>query len=169
LSLNSSYSELQTKFTENTKRNIKKAEKNITYINDDISIKAFLSLKKENNINNIENHHFIKLEKLMSMLIEKKHANILGVASENKLIGAALFVTFKHRIIYLFSASGTKGKNQRAMFAIVNAIIKENTEKNMVLDFEGSMIEGVARFFKGFGASPETYYRIKKSRIPFLK
>ena len=169
LSLNSLYSELQNKFSENTRRNIKKAEKNISFINDNISIKDFLNLKKENNINNLENHHFIKLEKLISMLIEKKHAKILGVVSENKLIGAALFVSFKSRIIYLFSASGTEGKNQRAMFAIVNVIIKENTEKNMLLDFEGSMIKGVARFFKGFGASPETYWRIKKSRIPFLK
>ena len=170
LSLKSSYPELQNRFSENTKRNIKKAGKTINNINDNISIGDFLDLKKENNINNLQNHHFEKLEILFSLLIKNNYGKILGVKnSENKLIGAALFVTFKKRIIYLFSASSVEGKNQRVMFAIVNKILKESAGKNIILDFEGSMIEGVARFFKGFGAKPETYYRIKKSRIPFLK
>ena len=33
-------------------------------------------------------------------------------------------------------------------------------------DFEGSMIPGVARFYAGFGANPETYFQLKFNRLP---
>jgi hypothetical protein len=55
------------------------------------------------------------------------------------------------------------------MFAVVNKVIKENSGQNKVLDFEGSMIEGIARFFQGFGAVAENYYRVQKSKIAFIK
>jgi hypothetical protein len=37
----------------------------------------------------------------------------------------------------------------------------------MILDFDGSNIPSVARFFSGFGASPEVYQAIGFRRFPF--
>jgi hypothetical protein len=34
------------------------------------------------------------------------------------------------------------------------------------MDFEGSMIPGIARFFEGFGATETKYLRIIKSSFP---
>jgi hypothetical protein len=38
----------------------------------------------------------------------------------------------------------------------------------MTLDFEGSNIPGIARFYKGFGALPQTYYSLHQNRLPKL-
>lgn len=170
LGLNKNYGDLYSSFSQNTKRNIKKAEKNSPIVHSSITIPAFLTLKKQNNVNHLSETHFNILEKLFTKLINNKHAKIIGISTmQNELLGAALFVSFKKRIIYLFSASSMEGKDQKVMFAILNKVIKEHAGQNKVIDFEGSMIEGVARFFKGFGAVTETYYRVSKSKIPFIK
>ena len=54
------------------------------------------------------------------------------------------------------------------MFMIINELIKENAGKDILLDFEGSQIEGIARFYKGFGAINQPYYVLKKFRPGFL-
>jgi hypothetical protein len=170
LNINSGYPELYKAFNENTKRKIKKGEKNYSLIREDISISDFLTLKKQNSVTRISDRQYDILKSLFTVLIEKKHAKIIGVFNEeNELQAAAIFVSFKNRIIYLFSASSEEGKNKSAMFAVVNKVIKENSGQNKVLDFEGSMIEGIARFFQGFGAVAENYYRVQKSKIAFIK
>ena len=56
------------------------------------------------------------------------------------------------------------------MFYLLDQFIKMNAEKNIILDFEGSMIHGIAQFYEGFGALPETYFQLKFNRLPlFLK
>ena len=40
----------------------------------------------------------------------------------------------------------------------MNHIIKREAESKKTLDFEGGSLEGVARFYKGFGAEEEVYY-----------
>lgn len=170
LNIDKSYKELQDSFSDNTKRNIKKGERNYLDIRSNITTDDFLKLKKQNNISGINHTHFDTLHELFSMLLNNNYAKIVGSFDNNgTLVGAALFVEFKNRITYLFSASNDIGKSKRVMFAIVNSIIKENTEQGKIIDFEGSMIEGVARFFKGFGAEIEIYNRINKSKIPFIK
>jgi len=158
LKLNKPYNELRKSFNTNTKRNIKKS--NTLLLSRNIDVDEFLDLKKTNNINNLTEDNFKILKKLFNELTNKKLAEIVGVKEEGKLVSAAIFVEYGNRIIYLFSASNEKGKEKNAMFKIVNSIITENADSNKKLDFEGSMIEGVARFFKGFGANAEKYFRI---------
>ena len=79
---------------------------------------------------------------------------------------AAFFAFSKTRAIYLLSASSQKGKEQRGMFRIVDTFIRDYAASGLILDFEGSNIPSVARFFSGFGAQPEIYQGVSFSRIP---
>jgi hypothetical protein len=92
----------------------------------------------------------------------------VGVYSDKKhLLAAVCLVHYKKRLIYLFAASSEQGKEKRSMFAVIDYIMQQNALSENIIDFEGSNIEGVANFFKGFGAVTENYYRFKKSRLPF--
>ena len=65
------------------------------------------------------------------------------------------------------SASNEQGKRSRAMFALIDHIIDKYSDTGLVLDFEGSNIKGVARFFAGFGAEQHDYYNIHINKLPF--
>ena len=45
---------------------------------------------------------------------------------------------------------------------LINTYIKQNSKRDVVLDFEGSKDEDVARFYKGFGAGNKEYYNKKR-------
>lgn len=64
------------------------------------------------------------------------------------------------------AVSNQQGKDLRGMYYLLNTFINQHAGQNLILDFEGSMIPGVARFFEGFGAAPETYFQLKFNRLP---
>ena len=77
--------------------------------------------------------------------------------SQDRLISGALFFKDKRRIYYLFSANSKEGKNLHANSGILDYMIQKYAATDYTLDFEGSMIPGVASFFKSFGSEAETY------------
>jgi hypothetical protein len=76
--------------------------------------------------------------------------------------------TYNQRISYLFPASLERGKLQSAMFLLVDELIRNSTGRYNWFDFEGSMIEGIARFYSGFGAINQPYRILKQLRPSFL-
>ena len=48
---------------------------------------------------------------------------------------------------------------------IINELISDFQAQDVILDFEGSMISGVEKFYQSFGAQPESYFYYKKRII----
>jgi hypothetical protein len=80
------------------------------------------------------------------------------------LLGGAVLVHYKNRSIFFFSSLTEKGKESSAMYYFLNDFISKN--EGRVLDFEGSNNEGLARFYKGFGAHEENYFSYVLNRLP---
>jgi len=87
-----------------------------------------------------------------------------NVYHEDHWIGGLLWLKDHRRITYLFPVANKKGKDLDATTCILHNLIREHQSTDLLLDFEGSMIPGVARFYKSFGARTETYY-FMKSRL----
>ncbi len=169
LSLNKPYNSILLAYDGKCRRNVKLSKKEDVVISTNVTVDALLNFKRANMEHSIADKHYMVIGKLLHFLSENKIAKIVGAFNtENKLLGVAAFVFYKKRIIYLFSVSNPLGKKKRVMYRIMDYVIEENSNKNIFLDFEGSMIDGIARFFKGFGAEIETYFRVNKSRIPFI-
>lgn len=169
LKLKPDYKELSKSFSENTKRNLIKAGKNNLHLVAGIRLKEYLDFKKKNLP---IKHTTQKLESLKSIIAfgqYKGFGEIHGVYSpDNELCAAVYFCHWKNRIIYLNAASNKKGKELGGMYFLVDKLIQNYAGKDKILDFEGSMLPGVARFFHGFGAAPETYFQLKFNRLPLL-
>jgi Mor family transcriptional regulator len=49
---------------------------------------------------------------------------------------------------------------------IIDQFIRNHEDEKITLDFEGSNIKNLARFYKSFGADEFNYLRIKKNNLP---
>ena len=88
--------------------------------------------------------------------------------ADGELCAGAMFVESNGKIIFLFSATSEAGRKQGGMFFILNEFLKLNGGRNITLDFEGSDLPGLARFYKSFGATKMEYSLIKKNKLPFI-
>ncbi|MFY8166492.1 MAG: hypothetical protein ACOVJ8_07870, partial [Sediminibacterium sp.] len=85
-----------------------------------------------------------------------------------ELLAAGAFLAHKNRIIFLLGNGSELGKEKGAMTYLMDNIIFLFADHRMILDFEGSEIEGIARFFRSFGAEKRNYYRYKLNRLPWI-
>lgn len=168
LLLGTDYNLLSSGFSKNTHRNIAKANNSrLSYV-EGVRLEDFLALKQKNMVVKLHQAVFQKLKSIIAYSQYKGLGEIVGVYSPgNVLCAAVFFLRWQNRIIYMNAVSTPEGKEMRAMFLLLDQFLKSITTKNLTLDFEGSMIPGVARFFEGFGATPETYFRMKVNRLPF--
>jgi hypothetical protein len=94
---------------------------------------------------------------------------LFGVYKDDKLIAALFGVQTRERFIYLIPVSNQAGKEHSAMFLLVDYILENICcQQGLVFDCEGSMIEGVARFYRGFGAEEQFYASISRCRPQWL-
>lgn len=71
-----------------------------------------------------------------------------------------VFIHFQNRLLF-FIGRNKRGKELRASYLIVDALIKKFAGTCMIVDFTGSNIPSVAEFNLGFRAEPEIYYKFK--------
>ena len=166
LALNRDYDSVYNDFSTNAKRNLKKALDFHPEIIDNITMDDLISLKKENDISGREDSYFDWMHKLFSAVKDHGKIHIIGAKQEGRLVAAALFAFSRKRAIYLLSVSNSEGKDTRAMFGILERFIKLYAGTDIILDFEGSNIPSIARFFNGFGAKPKVYQAVDFARFP---
>ena len=96
-------------------------------------------------------------------------SHLFGVYKDDKLIASLFGMQTRERFIYLIPVSNREGKECCAMFALVDHILETICcPQSLVFDCEGSMIEGVARFYRGFGAVEQPYAQIARCRPEWL-
>ena len=166
LTLNKEYDQHFSSFSSNAKRNIRKALIHIEGVERDIPVEELVALKRANDVIQRSEADYKWLNDLLKTIAARESGSVYGIRSGAELTAAAFFALSRTRAIYLVSASGKLGKERRDMFKIVDAFIREYASSGIILDFEGSNIPSVARFFAGFGAQAEIYQGVSFSRLP---
>ncbi len=167
LDLISTYSAIQLRYNQNTRRNNLKALAFGVSVTKNIEIATFLEFYRKNVAVKFANSSFNRVVQISDTLIKLGKAEVVGAYYQGILCAAALMVKSNGKLIYLFASSNHLGIKHRAMFAVVDQIIRWNAENHLVLDFEGSIIPSIARFYAGFGAKPCVYQSININRLPF--
>jgi hypothetical protein len=161
LQLQANYEEIKKAYTENCRRNVRKANQSGLTFRDHIPISELVLLKQKHDKVKFEDKHYQMLIHMFSGLLEGGHVKSYGVLLDGEICAGAIFACCNKRMHYLLSVSTWEGKDLRGMFMVLDSVIQLNAGKDMCLDFEGSNISSVARFFKGFGAQAQLYQRIR--------
>lgn len=125
-----------------------------------ISIVDLVQLKKQYDHRGQPEEHYRRLIEMFSGLEEKGKVKACGVKLDGLLSAGAIFAFSDKRVHYLLSVSSGEGKEKSGMFLVIDQFLRTQAGKPVSLDFEGSNIPSIARFFSGFGAVPEQYQRI---------
>jgi hypothetical protein len=166
LLLSNSYEELWKNFNENTRRNIKKVHQQNLNLTNCNKIEFIKNCKLEKG--QVPSKVFDLLDNLLETALQKNVCEIYAVHNQNgDIIAGSAFIKKLNRIIYLVSFSNNEGKIASAMFLIIENIIQKYAGHEIILDFEGSTIPGIARFFEGFGAKKISYPKINANCISF--
>ena len=161
-------------YNTNTKRNLKKAESFGIYLEEEeedpeLMISTYIRFKKIKYNTQSKPEVYKRLRSIIADSIKRNRGKLFYAYAKNgQFIGASYFVTSTSRSIYLFSASDPEVDLQGAMFKIIDHQLNNISGKDLILDFEGSEIEGIARFYRGFGTKTMTYYNIKINKLPKL-
>ena len=155
---------IRKKYSQNVKRNLKKA------VEQNLEIKAcsnnsLIQLFKENKgkeITVLNRKSYSILVELLNKIQQKEKGDCLGIYKEGKLISSAFFTNCLGRSTYLFSASNSIAKEIGANHFLIDNYIQYYKKDSLILDFEGSQIPSLARFYASFGAKKRSYFLINK-------
>jgi hypothetical protein len=166
--LNDPYEVLAANYSKHTSRKLKKAEKHKLSLVSSISGEEYIRFKKKNLSVKLSEKDLSTLRSILAFALTRSLGQIYGVySSGNELCAAAFFIRNKQRVTYLNAANSAEGKKNQAMHFLIDRFIRENAGKDYLLDFEGSMLPGVARLYEGFGATPEKYHQFRFNDLPW--
>ncbi len=160
-----SHENLVAQYNTNTKRNIKKS-----WTQGD----AFVALTKSEITRFIkaDNSTFLdsKKKQLLFKFIQSEKVDTLnyGIKNKDNILASTVWIKFNARHYYLYGQSSALGKEHKSMFLLFDHYFKHVAIAHDIIDFEGSMLPGVARFYVGFGAQKESYFHYQKKLSDFL-
>jgi hypothetical protein len=154
LNLNRSVAEIYACFNKNRKRSLKNASEAL--LEKKVSPEDFLDFYKiHGNEAVFSKNHWKALKNLLDC--KQHNLHIWGTREKGMLSAVMLWGKEGKRLTYLIPCATKSGKKKGMPSFLVFELIRAHANNNLWLDFEGSMIPGVARFYKSFGAEMEVY------------
>lgn len=123
---------------------------------------------KGKELSEVKEKHYRLLASLYEVLRHYKAAELWQVVNAaGEAVAAAFFILQPDKIIFLFSGANEEGRRTAAMTLLLDNIIRRFAGTNRILDFEGSMVPSVAKFYANFGATPITYVSLTRQFTPW--
>ena len=170
LSLNPSYPELSSRYSQNTKRNLKKAKDAGVTVGKQPTMTELVNLFKTSfgeKEGKLKEGNYSTIHELLQYFHEHGTGHPVGAYSAaNQLSAAAFFVNDHTRVYFLFAASSPQARENGAMFFLIDNFLVNNAGRPLTLDFEGGNDPHLGRFYKSFGATEVSYPFMGMNRLP---
>ncbi len=151
---------------ESLRRNIKAAAAELTIAQDNEAIATLFEYQKHtlNKKDVMQAHSLADMQRLLQLCIAN-NCGAIYTAKQGLDIVAVIWNVWDANCSYYFMGAQKPGNdNYKAMPALLWHCIKEAKARgNTCFDMEGSMDQGVERFFRGFGGQRELYLTPQKN------
>lgn len=113
--------------------------------------------------------HAKVLRKLIDVCRSRNQGDLWGAYDENGRLHAAAFIAWQESSAYYLAGGGDPElRDSGAHSLLLWEGIRFSSQYTDVFDLEGSMIQGVERFFREFGAIQTPYFTITKGNLSLL-
>jgi hypothetical protein len=171
LSLSPEYNAIKNKYSENLRRNLRKADQMKVSVREDDNADDIITLfrnGKGREVRHWKENEYNLLKNLLEVCRRHESLKIYKTyEADETFSGGAVFLISENRSIFIFSAASEVAKKSGAMAKLIDVYIEENAGKLRTLDFEGSNNPGLARFYAGFGSEHYSYQRAVRNDLPF--
>lgn len=159
-------------FQENIRREIRKAENLKLTVKTDLPISDFISLNSKTfsrqDMSVPYSESFIK--KIAETALARQQCKWFIAQDESGLNHAGVFIVWDENSAYYLMGGGDPHlRKSGATSLCMWEAIKFSSSVTQKFDFEGSMIQPIERFFRGFGAVQKQYYTISKTNSKMIK
>jgi hypothetical protein len=152
------------------RREAKKATQNgieIRVENEPDKVIEILKTAKPEAVRNIHPHFFKALSDNSKHFFETQKSCCLIAYHEEKAVAGIIYFFHNNKMIYYQGSTLPTHKNSGAMTLIITESVRLFGGQYQFLDFDGSMIEPIERFFRGFGGFPIRYSNFTLNQLPF--
>lgn len=170
LSLNNSVEEMRKNYSDNLKRNLKKAKLAIQKIESGNELRAITEifrLERGADIAQLGDKEYDLLEKIVQQAYFRKEIEILYTRNQaGEVTAGAVFLYSYSSYIFLFSATSKEARESGSMSLIIDHFIEKHQSQDKVLDFEGSMNDDLSRYYRSYGSQEIVYLQIIRNTLP---
>lgn len=157
----------------NIRRNIKKAkDKYQIEVRQEVTIDNFTNILDQTFVRQGKKNKMDKhvLAQLITSAQKRGQGDLWGAYDTQGTLHAAAFIVWQENCAYYLAGGGNpqirhSGAHSLVMWEAIR-YVSQFTQK---FDFEGSMLQGVERFFREFGAQQVPYFAIKKGKFGLLE
>ncbi len=170
LSLASNYRSTSFFYSDNLKANLNKAAKQAFEYSSakaEDAIDLFMNVYAEK-FSHVTSTNYKKFYELCKLKEEENNLIVRKVSSNKNILAMNLLLKDKYRIYNIMPCTTQEGKAVSAGHFLLDNIIKEFSQTGLILDFEGSDISGIERFYKSFGGINQPYIKIHFNRLPYF-
>jgi hypothetical protein len=114
----------------------------------------------------VRTHHYQRFKKICEQ--HPHHVVVRAAVCANALCSAVILLKDHRRLYLMVSVTWPAGKGKQANRFLLDSIFREFAGTQLLFDFEGSDIPGIAMYFKNFGAIDQPYYFYRYNRLPRL-
>lgn len=108
-----------------------------------------------------------RIQALALHLYKTGQGDIVTVKEGETVLSAALFGKYKGQLLYLLGTYDPEYAKSGAMPWLIWQYVCRMRQKGFqTMDFEGSMIKGIAQFFRDFGVYPVAYTQLYRNHLP---
>ncbi|KZY72175.1 methicillin resistance protein [Oleiphilus sp. HI0071] len=160
-------------FQENIRREIRKAQGRVKItVKSDVPLEEFLALNQKTfarqDMQMANDRSFVN--SLVEACMKKQGVKWFVAYDEQERPHAGVLIVWdKHSAYYLMGGGDPELRNSGATSLCMWEAIKFASTVTKRFDFEGSMIEPIERFFRGFGAMQKPYFQISHTPNRWLR
>lgn len=171
LNLQTDYSNIESGFTGDLKKNLIRTRRfQLRYAasnNIDESMALYLN-NYASRTTHVTSKHYTRFTALCKLLQQNGNLLIRNVYHANsQLLATGIFLYDGRRLYNMANTTLPEGRQLEANHFLLAQLIEEFSNQPLLLDFEGSDIEGIAFFYQKFGAVNQPYYFWRFNQLPF--
>ncbi len=169
IDLKSNYDRLSSGYKSNFKKNLKKANKHNFLFGTGSNYPEIIELFRKlygTRLASVREKDYENLAKNCKYLAERSNLIVREVICDNTLHAAAILFNDGNRLYNIASCTTPEGRKSSSNYFLYDKIIAEFSACNLVLDLEGSDIEGIADFYISMNPVNEQYISLRINSLP---